>query len=90
VTSAGKLNYEYIIHVAGINMFWVATDFSVSQSVINAMRIVNEKGFKSVAFPLIGSGSGNRGKEWSLEIMKRTFKTMESEATVKIVRYKQN
>jgi O-acetyl-ADP-ribose deacetylase (regulator of RNase III) len=88
LTTAGRLNYKAIIHVAGINLCWFATEYSVSQSVINAMKLVNEKGFKSVAFPLIGSGSGNRGKEWSLEIMKRTFDKIESDASVRILRFR--
>ena len=75
-TSAGKLSYKAIIHVAGINMVWVATEYSVKQSVINTMNIINEQNFKSVAFPLIGSGSGNRSKSWSLKIMKNTFTTI--------------
>ncbi len=87
VTSAGKLPYKAIIHVAGINMFWFATEYSVKQSVINTMQIVNAQGYKSVAFPLIGSGSGNRGKDWSLGIMQAAFASIESEAKVKIVKY---
>jgi O-acetyl-ADP-ribose deacetylase (regulator of RNase III) len=87
VTSAGKLPYKAIIHVAGINMFWFATEYSVQQSVINAMQIVNAQGYQSVAFPLIGSGSGNRGKDWSLRIMQATFASIESNAKVKIVKY---
>jgi len=86
-TSAGKLPYEAIIHVAGINMFWVATEYSVRQSVVNAMNMVNEQNFKSVAFPLIGSGSGNRGKNWSLKIMQSTFTTIKSQAKVIVVLY---
>lgn len=89
VTSAGKLPYKAIIHVAGINMFWIATEYSVQQSVINAMQIVNVQGYQSVAFPLIGSGSGNRGKDWSLGIMQAAFVGIESNAKVKIVKYAQ-
>lgn len=42
LTTAGYLPFEAIIHVAGINMFWVATEKSVTNSVKNAMQIVNE------------------------------------------------
>lgn len=87
ITSAGKLPYKAIIHVAGINMFWFATQFSVMNSVRNAMNIVNEMDYKSVAFPLIGSGSGNRGKEWSLNLMLKAFEEIESRSKVIIVRY---
>jgi O-acetyl-ADP-ribose deacetylase len=87
ITSAGKLPYKAIIHVAGINMFWVATRYSIANSVINAIKLVNEYKFSSVAFPLIGSGSGNRGKKFSQEIMVETFQGVKTSAEVFIVRY---
>lgn len=87
VTSAGKLNFKAIIHVAGINMFWFATEHSVKQSVISAMKIVNSQNFKSVAFPLIGSGSGNRGKDWSLNLMNNALESINSTAKVVFVKY---
>jgi len=87
ITTAGKLKFRAIIHVAGINMFWCATKYSVQQSVINAMEIVNKENFKSAAFPVIGSGSGNRGKKWSLQLMLSAFEKIESRANVIIVQY---
>ena len=87
LTSAGKLPFKGIIHVAGINMFWVATEFSITQSVLNAMTIINETLFSSVAFPLIGSGSGNRKKEFSINIMLNAFHNVNSNARVLIVKY---
>ena len=42
---------------------------------------------KGVAFPLIGSGSGNRGKQWSLDLMLKTFEGIESDAKVVIVEF---
>lgn len=88
LTSAGKLPYKAIIHVAGINMFWFATEYSVSQSVINAMKIINEKNFKSAAFPIVGSGSGNRGKQWSERIMLAALENINTKAEVLLVRYR--
>ena len=90
LTGPGRLPFRAIIHVTGINMFWVATRQSIADSVRNAMRIVDEKGFASVAFPLIGSGSGNRGKQFSLEIMLDTFSQIESPAEVTIVEYRKS
>ncbi len=87
LTSPGKLPFKAIIHVAGINMLWFATKYSVRQSIVNSMHLVNEKPFTSVAFPLVGSGSGNRGREWSFKVMLDTFETIESDARVVIVRY---
>ena len=69
LTSAGKLPFRGIIHVAGINMLWQASEYSIRQSVRSAMAIVQQEGFTSVAFPLIGAGSGNFSAAKSLEII---------------------
>lgn len=87
LTSAGRLPYRGIIHVAGINLLWFATEYSVTQSVINAMKLVDEHEFQSVAFPLIGSGSGNRGKDWSLGVMQNALAKIDSPAQVRIVKF---
>src|SRR5690349_6940283 len=58
LTGAGRLNYKAIIHVAGINLLWFATTESIRRSVRSAMGLVNQHHFNSVAFPIIGSGSG--------------------------------
>jgi O-acetyl-ADP-ribose deacetylase (regulator of RNase III) len=57
-TSAGRLPYQGIIHVAGINAIWRASEHSVRDSVRNAVAVAQEHGCRSIAFPLIGSGSG--------------------------------
>ncbi|MBD8526403.1 macro domain-containing protein [Pseudomarimonas arenosa] len=88
LTTAGRLPFKGIVHVAGINLFWFATEYSVTQSVRNAMREVERNGFRSVAFPLIGSGSGNRARDWSRACMLRAFDGLESDAEVLIVEYR--
>jgi O-acetyl-ADP-ribose deacetylase (regulator of RNase III) len=89
-TSAGKLKYKSIIHVAGINLLWFATEYSIQESVRNAMKIVNAKHYRSVAFPIIGSGSGNRSRHRALSIMLEVFEITESDSDVRIVRYPRN
>lgn len=59
LTGAGRLPFRGIIHVAGINLCWMASEYSIRTSARNAMQIVNAQGFASVAFPVIGAGSGN-------------------------------
>ncbi|MCP4023194.1 MAG: Appr-1-p processing protein [Desulfobacteraceae bacterium] len=88
ITSGGRLPYKAIIHVAGINMFWVASKYSITNSVTNAVRLINENNFSSVAFPLIGSGSGNRGKTFSMNTMIQTFQSIKTSAKIVIVCYK--
>lgn len=87
LTSAGTLPFKGIIHVAGINIFWCATEKSISRSVINAIKIVNEHNFSSVAFPIIGAGSGNFNIEKSKSIMLKQLKMIHTKATVIIVEY---
>jgi O-acetyl-ADP-ribose deacetylase (regulator of RNase III) len=86
-TGAGKLPYEAIIHVAGINMLWRATRFSIRQSVISAMGVVNERSFRSVAFPIIGGGTGGFSQSAALALMLEVFAELDSAAEVVIVRY---
>ena len=57
LTTAGKLPYCGIIHVAGIGFTWRASESSIKTSVKNALELADGK-FKSIAFPLIGAGTG--------------------------------
>ena len=50
LTSAGKLPFKGLIHVAGINLLWTASERSIRGSVINAIRLAQDKGFKSLHF----------------------------------------
>jgi len=88
ITSAGELKYKAIIHVAGINIFWFATKESITNSVISAMSLAEKNQFNSIAFPLIGAGSGNRGKEFSKKTMLNAFKNLNSSIQVSLVEYK--
>jgi O-acetyl-ADP-ribose deacetylase (regulator of RNase III) len=87
LTGAGLLPFRGIIHVAGINMLWFATRKSIQGSVRSAMAIVDEHGFRSVAFPLIGSGSGSRSHKMVLPLMLDALAPIDSPARVGIVEY---
>jgi O-acetyl-ADP-ribose deacetylase (regulator of RNase III) len=84
-TSAGKLPFQRIIHVAGINGFWRASEYSIRQSVRNAMAVAEKEGCRSVAFPVIGSGSGSFRSEKALEIMMDEFAGIQSDIKTTIV-----
>jgi O-acetyl-ADP-ribose deacetylase (regulator of RNase III) len=87
LTRAGRLPYKGIIHVAGINMLWRANEQSVRGSVRSAMRIVEEHGFASVAFPIIGAGSGSFDQARALELMLDELGDMSGASDVTIVRF---
>jgi len=88
LTSAGKLPFKGIIHVAGINMFWRASERSIRDSVKNAINVAEQHGFQSIAFPLIGAGSGGFNQERAKEIMLNELTTVDSKIVVVIVEFK--
>ncbi len=90
LTSAGKLPFKAIIHVAGINMLWRASEASIRGSVRNALALVNEHDFQSVAFPIIGGGTGSFKTETALSLMLEELASLRSAARVVIVKYCKN
>jgi O-acetyl-ADP-ribose deacetylase (regulator of RNase III) len=88
LTSAGKLPFRGIIHVAGIKMFWRASERSIRDSVRNAMQIVREHQFRSVAFPLIGAGSGGFRPAQAQAVMQEVLASVDSSAQVTLVVYR--
>jgi O-acetyl-ADP-ribose deacetylase (regulator of RNase III) len=85
LTSAGTLPFKGIIHVAGINMLWRASERSIRDSVKNATRLAQENGFESMAFPLIGAGSGGFNEEQAKTLMLDELGKLDSPVAVKIV-----
>lgn len=69
LTGAGRLPFKGIIHVAGISMWWRSSEFSIRESCRNAIRIAREQGFSSIAFPLIGAGTGGGSVEKTEKLM---------------------
>ncbi|WP_224368068.1 macro domain-containing protein [Hyalangium versicolor] len=88
VTSAGRLPYRGIIHVAGINMLWRASEQSIRDSVANALARAWEHGFHSVAFPIIGAGSGSFDEARALELMLAALEAGAGAFDVTVVRYR--
>jgi len=88
LTSAGRLPYKGIIHVAGINMFWRASQESIQGSVVAAMAIVEAHRFASVAFPVVGAGSGGYSEATAIELMQDSLRNIAGRAAVTIVRFR--
>jgi O-acetyl-ADP-ribose deacetylase (regulator of RNase III) len=87
LTSPGRLPLKGIIHVAGINLVWRSSERSVRDSVRNAITIANQQRFDSIAFPIIGAGSGGgpieRCQSWMLDELYQ----MKFSGPVIVVRY---
>jgi O-acetyl-ADP-ribose deacetylase (regulator of RNase III) len=88
ITSAGRLPFKGIIHVAGISMWWRSTEYSIRESCRNAIRIAREHSFASIAFPLIGAGTGGGSIESVEKLMIDQLGKEEYSCRIVIVRYK--
>ena len=88
ITSAGKLNYKGIIHVAGINMLWRASKSSIQNSVINAIKLAEESNFNSMAFPIIGAGSGSYSQDEALKHMEEAITNSQTSLKIILVKFK--
>ena len=60
ITSPGRLPFKAIIHVAGINMLWRSTEQAIRDATRNAVNLASERGYNSIALPLIGAGTGGK------------------------------
>ena len=87
LTGAGRLGFKAMIHVAGISMLWRSSPRSVRDSVTNALRLATEHGFCSIAFPLIGAGTGGGNEAEVQALMEEHVKASDFEGRVVIVRY---
>jgi O-acetyl-ADP-ribose deacetylase (regulator of RNase III) len=86
-TSAGTLPFKSIIHVAGINMLWRSSESSIRDSVRNALSIAQDRGYASVALPLIGAGSGGGKSSRVQSIIENELTKCQFDGEVRIVRY---
>ena len=87
LTSAGQLPFKGIIHVAGINMLWQASQRSIQDSVASAIAIARQNNFCSIAFPIIGSGTGSYSREHALALMCDRLDTSDYSGRIIIVKY---
>lgn len=56
VTTAGNLKAHYVIHAASMEMGEETTANNLRSSTRNSLLRAEEKGFKTIAFPAIGTG----------------------------------
>ena len=66
-------------------MLWRASERSIRNCVRNAITIAHEKGFQSIAFPLIGAGSGGFNQDQAKALMLDELGKLDVPMLVKIV-----
>lgn len=87
LTTAGNLPFKGIIHVAGISMWWRSSERSIRDSCRNAIALAEEKTFTSIAFPLIGAGTGGGSTVAVLAMMKDELATVRFGGRIVIVQF---
>ncbi len=87
LTSAGRLSFRGIIHVAALEWYWRATTRAVIDSVKNALRLAEEHGFASIAFPALGAGTGGMEPERSITLIAETAASVPGTIDVAVVEF---
>jgi len=84
-TSAGRLPFKGIIHVAGINLAWRSSEEIVKRCVSNALKVAGERSIDSIAFPLIGAGTGGLSVDLVRNTILETAGIVEFQGEVRVV-----
>ena len=74
VTEAGSLNACWIVHVAALHAYWVASEASVARGYREAFRAAADVGAKMLASPLLGAGTGGLAPMRSLELLRAAWR----------------
>jgi len=88
ITGAGKLPFKSIIHVAGISMWWRSSERSIRDSTRNAVALAAEHEFESMAFPLIGAGTGGGSTDDVLSMMLDELANCNFDGLIRIVQFR--
>jgi O-acetyl-ADP-ribose deacetylase len=87
LTGPGRLPMKGIIHVAGINLAWRSSEQAIRTSVRSAIDLARAEQYRSIAFPLIGAGTGGFAPSASEAIMLAALGDLAFDGEVRIVRY---
>jgi len=72
ITGAGKLKAKYVIHAVGPRMGEGDEDNKLRNATLNSLKLAEEHGVKSIAFPAISTGIFGFPKDRCAKIMLRT------------------
>lgn len=86
-TSAGRLPYQGIIHVAALTAWWTSSEVIIRRCAKSALDIAAKRAIGSVGFPLIGSGTGGVNPKIALKAIKEEAEMHAYNGRVVIVEY---
>ena len=88
-TGAGRLPFRAIIHVAGINMLWRSSERAIRGCIGSALNIARDRRYRSVAFPLVGAGTGGFPPARVIEIMQDEARQIDFEGEIRFVKFRE-
>src|SRR3982075_4230364 len=71
ITTGGKLKARFVIHAASMQLGGKTNADSLRHSAAHSLRIANERGLKTIAFPAVGTGIAGFPLKECAEIMLR-------------------
>lgn len=71
ITSGGQLKARFVIHAASMELGGRTDARALRGSTVHSLRIANEKGIRTIAFPAVGTGIAHFPLEECAEIMLR-------------------
>src|SRR5437867_6374121 len=71
ITTGGKLKARFVIHAASMQLGGKTNAESLRHSAAHSLRIANERGLKTIAFPAVGTGIAGFPLKECAEIMLR-------------------
>jgi len=71
ITTGGKLKARFVIHAASMQLGGKTNAESLRHSVAHSLKIANERGLKTIAFPAVGTGIAGFPLKDCAEIMLR-------------------
>ena len=95
-TSGGLLPAKYVIHAVGPVWGVGEEDVKLSEAVSGSLRVVDELGLKSIAFPAISTGIFGFPKERAAKVILKSLETYFSEnatsgiKTIKLVLFERS
>jgi O-acetyl-ADP-ribose deacetylase (regulator of RNase III) len=71
ITTGGKLKTRYVIHAASMRLGGKTDADALRRSTAHSLKIANERGLKTIAFPAVGTGIAGFPLKDCAEIMLR-------------------
>lgn len=71
ITTGGKLKTRFVIHAASMELGGKTNADSLRRSTAHSLKIANERGLKTIAFPAVGTGIAGFPLKDCAEIMVR-------------------